>query len=161
MAEKCRPGGTCCPYVGMSCSRFSRLVERRSELASLPSSEPPVCRRETSRRPMKTASMSKARDILRLKDLRRLLALRDSLDKITNLMEKRDQLLGEARLIDEQVSRLLSGRSPRVARPLGRCARRSSGAREARSHPPRSRKRFWPGTRSGTTARSTTRCLSR
>ncbi len=46
--------------------------------------------------------MSQVRESLNslsIGEIRRLLALRDRVDAVTNLMEKRDQILGEVRLL--------------------------------------------------------------
>ena len=72
--------------------------------------------------------MSHTRDSLNelsLGELRRLLALRDRVDSITGLMVKRDRILDEARLLENQIEELLTtGKSPaRTTRPRGRSVR--------------------------------------
>ncbi len=63
---------------------------------------------------------------LSLGELRRLLALRDRVDAVTDLMEKRDQVLGEARLLENQIEELLTtGKSQvRTTKPRGPSVRK-------------------------------------
>ena len=68
--------------------------------------------------------MSHTRDSLNelsLGELRRLLALRDRIDAVTDLMAKRDQVLDEARLLENQIEELLTtGKSQvRTTKPRG------------------------------------------
>lgn len=68
--------------------------------------------------------MSQVRESLNslsIGEIRRLLALRDRVDAVTDLMVKRDQILGEVRLLDNQIEELLTTEKSqiRTTKPRG------------------------------------------
>lgn len=52
-------------------------------------------------------------DSLSLKELRRLLSLKENQNEVVDLMARRDQLLEEARLLQQKIDELISGTSGR------------------------------------------------
>ena len=55
-------------------------------------------------------------DSLSLKELRRLISLKENQTEVSDLMARRDQLLEEARLLQQRIDELLSGTSGRSSR---------------------------------------------